>query len=124
MELFWKIAFWLAIAAALCPVWWALLWTIWQGVVRPRMIPQAEIDTLARQMIAKHGRQAACAAFVHEDRAWRYSDTFEQAKWRRVRDIYNAWLITSVYRHCSKARGYARGGVWCRHRPLCRALAP
>jgi hypothetical protein len=24
-------------------------------------------------------------AFVEEDRAWRYSDTFEQEKWRRVR---------------------------------------
>jgi hypothetical protein len=24
-------------------------------------------------------------AFIKEDRAWRYSDSFEQGKWRRVR---------------------------------------
>jgi hypothetical protein len=24
-------------------------------------------------------------AFAEEDRAWRYSDSFEQGKWRRVR---------------------------------------
>jgi hypothetical protein len=24
-------------------------------------------------------------AFVEEDRAWRYSESFEQGKWRRVR---------------------------------------
>ena len=85
MEILEKIAFWLAIAAALFPVWGALLWEIWEGVIRPRMIPQAEINTLAQEMIAKHGQRAARAAFIHEDRAWRYSDSFEQGKWRRVR---------------------------------------
>ena len=41
------------------------------------------------------------------------------------RDVYDAWIIiTSVYRRCSRARGYARGGGWCRHRPLCRVRAP
>ncbi len=65
------IAFWLAIAAALFPIWGALIWEIWVGIVRPRRLPQTEIDALARQMIAKHGQQAPGAAFTREDRAWR-----------------------------------------------------
>jgi hypothetical protein len=36
-------------------------------------------------MLAQHGDAAERMAFVEEDRAWRYSDTFEQGKWRRVR---------------------------------------
>lgn len=85
MELLGKIAFWFAIAAALSSVWGALLWEIWEGVVRLRMLPQKEIDALARQMIAEYGQRAADSAFANEDRAWRYSDRFERAKWRRVR---------------------------------------
>ena len=85
MEQLEGIAFWLAIAAALFPIWGALIWEIWEGIVRPRRLPQTEIDALARQMISKHGQQAPGAAFTREDRAWRTSDGFEQAKWRRVR---------------------------------------
>jgi len=43
------IAFWLAIAAALFPIWGALIWEIWEGIVRPRRLPQTEIDALARR---------------------------------------------------------------------------
>ncbi len=79
------IAFWLAIAATLFPIWGALIWEIWEGIVPPRRLPQTEIDALTRQMIVKHGQQAPGAAFTREYRAWRTSDSFEQAKWRRVR---------------------------------------
>jgi hypothetical protein len=53
--------------------------------VRPALIKRAEIDRLASAMLAQHGDAAERMAFVEEDRAWRYSDTFEQEKWRRVR---------------------------------------
>lgn len=40
---------------------------------------------LAATMLDRHGDRAEQMAFSEEDRAWRYSDTFEQGKWRRVR---------------------------------------
>jgi hypothetical protein len=36
-------------------------------------------------MLVQHANRAEQMAFIEEDRAWRYSDSFEQGKWRRVR---------------------------------------
>jgi hypothetical protein len=36
-------------------------------------------------MLVQHADRAEQMAFIKEDRAWRYSDSFEQGKWRRVR---------------------------------------
>jgi hypothetical protein len=36
-------------------------------------------------MLVQHANRAEQMAFFQEDRAWRYSDSFEQGKWRRVR---------------------------------------
>lgn len=33
----------------------------------------------------KYGPLAEEMAFIEEDRAWRYSEAFEQGKWHRVR---------------------------------------
>jgi hypothetical protein len=53
--------------------------------VRPRLIPRSEIDSLAAEMIARHGGRAGEVAFSEEHLAWRNSEPFEQGKWRRVR---------------------------------------
>ena len=58
---------------------------LWQGNIRPRLIPRSEIDSLAAEMLARYGPRADEAAFAEEDRAWRESQTFERGKWRRVR---------------------------------------
>ena len=79
------VLFWLAIGAATAPIWGALLWELWEGGVQPRLVPRAEIDSLAAAMLARHGDRAEEMAFIEEDRAWRYSESFEQGKWRRVR---------------------------------------
>ena len=76
---------WLLVGAALSPVWGAFLWELWNGGIRPRLIPDIEIDALAAAMLARHGDQATEMAFIEEDRAWRSSDSFERGKWRRVR---------------------------------------
>lgn len=76
---------WAAIGAATAPIWGAFLWEIWEGSIRPRLVSCAEIDALAAAMIARYGDRAEEMAFIEEDRAWRYSDSFEQGKWRRVR---------------------------------------
>ncbi|ATN32983.1 hypothetical protein ACO34A_04105 [Rhizobium sp. ACO-34A] len=61
------------------------LWMEWQGRIRPMFIPRAEIKRMADELLEKHGERAEEMAFIEEDRAWRYSQTFEQGKWRRVR---------------------------------------
>lgn len=76
---------WLLVGLALSPIWGAFLWELWEGGIRPRLIPASEIDALAASMLARHGDRAEEMAFVEEDRAWRYSESFEQGKWRRVR---------------------------------------
>lgn len=85
MEGYTKIIVCLAIGAATAPFWGSFLWVLWQGGVRPRLIPRAEIERLAAELIARHGDRAEEVAFIEEDRAWRYSDGFAQGKWRRVR---------------------------------------
>lgn len=77
--------FWTGAAVCLSPIWGALLWELWAGGIQPRLVPQAEIDALAAAMLDQHGHRAEEMAFVEEDRAWRYSESFEQGKWRRVR---------------------------------------
>jgi len=76
---------WVGIATAASPIWGALLWVLWQGSIRPRLIPRAEIDALAATMVARHGRRAEEVACAEEEQAWRNSRPFQQGKWRRVR---------------------------------------
>lgn len=79
---------WVGVAVwvvCLSPIWIALVMLIWEGEIRPRLIPKEEIEELASGLVAKHGARAAEIAFIEEDRAWRYSHSFEQGKWRRVR---------------------------------------
>jgi len=75
----------IVIGAAASPIWGALLWVLWQGTVRPRLIPRAEIDALAAKMVARHGPRAEDVASAEEEQAWRNSRPFEQGKWWRVR---------------------------------------
>jgi hypothetical protein len=74
---------WMCIGAASSPIWGALLLVLWQRGIRPRLIP--EIDSLAAAMLARHGCRAEEVAFIEEDRAWRYSRSYKQGKWRRIR---------------------------------------
>jgi hypothetical protein len=77
-----KAAIW---AICLLPIWGSLLWELWEGSIRPLLVPRAEIDALSMAMLVQHADRAEQMAFIQEDRPWRYSDSFEQGKWRRVR---------------------------------------
>lgn len=61
------------------------VWHAWDFRLRPLLIPKSKINAVVDELIAKHGPRAEEMAYVEEDRAWRYSDTYEQGKWRRVR---------------------------------------
>jgi hypothetical protein len=78
---------WLVLGVASAPIWGALLWTLWQGFVRPRMIPRAEVERLAAELLARYGPRAEDIAFAKEYAAWHHSDGYEQGKWRRVRSV-------------------------------------
>jgi len=76
---------WIVVFVALLPVILAAGLEIWEGCIRVRQIPPREIVSLASELRQKHGTRAAEIAFINEDRAWRYSDSFERGKWRRVK---------------------------------------
>ena len=61
------------------------IWQAWDFRLRPLFIPKAEINAMVDELIAKYGRRAEEMAYTEEDRAWRYSNTYEQGKWHRVR---------------------------------------
>lgn len=76
---------WPFLLALVFPAAAIVLWRVWQLDIRPRLLPAAEIEALAAELVAVHGERAEEVAFLEEDRAWRLSDAAEQGKWRRVR---------------------------------------
>ena len=82
-----EIVTWVALGAALAPVWGAGLWVMWQGAVRPHLIRRGEIEELAALLIERYGEGAGEVAFAREYGAWHDSDGFAQGKWRRVRRL-------------------------------------
>ena len=85
MDIVKQALIWVVIGAVTSPIWGALLWVLWQGSIRPRLMPRGEIDFRAREMLARYGPRAEEAALAEEERAWRESQIFERGKWRRVR---------------------------------------
>ncbi len=63
----------------------AFLWHTYEFRVRPLFIPRHEIDWVVAEMLERDNPEEA--AFIEEQAAWYRSDTFEQGKWRRVRQI-------------------------------------
>ncbi len=76
---------WVAIGLGMAPAWCTLVWVIWNGTIRPSLIPASEIHTTASKLLARWGDSAVEIASIEEDRASRYSDSFAQGRWRRVR---------------------------------------
>lgn len=84
---FWTILKVLGITIALSPIWFALLLEIWDGMIRPSLLGKLLIKEEAYKLIAEYGDRAAEIAFINEDRAWRYCNSFERGKWRRIRKL-------------------------------------
>ena len=82
-----EIVFWVAVGAAAAPIWGVGLWVLWQGVIRPQLIPRGEVERLATLLVEHYGERAEEVAFGEEYGAWRNSDGFAQGKWRRVRKL-------------------------------------
>lgn len=76
---------WTMIAVALSPIIIGIGWSIVEGSILPRMIPRAEIASLADDIMRRHPDAPEYAAYVEEHAVWFRSHTFEQGKWHRVR---------------------------------------
>jgi hypothetical protein len=75
----------------------AVIFTETQRWLLPLRIPATEISSLADDLIAQFGPQAAEVAELEQDRALHNSDPYEQGKWRRVeREIRRRRSISSV----------------------------
>lgn len=61
-----------------------VLWTIWTGVIRPRLIPADDIDRVAADIIDNYP-DPELEAFARHERAWYDSEGAEQTYWYRVR---------------------------------------
>jgi hypothetical protein len=85
MNILKQAVIWIALTACLAPIWGTLLWELWEGAVRPRLIRRDIIERAAAAILAEHGDLAEQVAWIAEDRAWRYSDPFKQGGWRRIR---------------------------------------
>ncbi len=73
-------------AICLAPIWGTLLWHIWEAVISPRLISHTEILAKADELWAHDDERAFDIACTEEHRAWHYCDSFEQGRWRRIRE--------------------------------------
>jgi hypothetical protein len=76
---------WALIAFALAPVVIAIVWGIVETAILPRLIPKAEIDAHADDMMRRYPDDPEHAAFIEEHAAWFRSKIDEQGRWHRVR---------------------------------------
>lgn len=63
---------------------WLVLRTIWTDTIKPRLIPTAEIDRMADDIIANYPDPEE-EAFARHERAWYRSNGAEQTYWLLVR---------------------------------------
>lgn len=65
----------------------ALLFHLWEGIIRPRLIPTAKIEAMAADMIEVYDDLAPLIAEIEVDRARRYSKPFDEGVWKRVERV-------------------------------------
>ena len=80
----------LAIVVLTVPIWGTLLWVIFEIFIHPYLIPKSEIEAEAGWLMDQFGEQAVEIVEIEEDRAWLYSDSFLQGRYKRVKRAINA----------------------------------
>jgi hypothetical protein len=89
----WLILKWLAIAIALSPIVIGIGWAVVEGSILPRLVPRAEIEAIADEVMRKHPDDPEEWAFMEEHAAWYRSLSFEQGKWHRIRKAIRRRLL-------------------------------
>lgn len=70
-------------------------WAVIEGSILPRLVPRAEIEAMADEMMREHPADPEEAAFIEEHAAWHRSLSFEQGKWHRVRKLIRKRLLAN-----------------------------
>jgi hypothetical protein len=87
---------WMLFALALSPIVIGIGWAIVEGSILPRLIPRAEIERLADDLMRRYPADPEEAAFIEEQAAWFRSEGREQGKWHRVRRLIRLRLRASI----------------------------
>lgn len=69
----------------LSPIWGAFILELWEGTIKPYMVPAPEIKTKVIELHSHYGEDAFDQACIEERSAWQRSDTYQQGRWRRIR---------------------------------------
>lgn len=86
MDTFYEVLKWLLVGIALSPIVVGIGWSVYEGSILPRLIPNTEIAMLADDLMRRYPKNPEYAAFIEEEAAWFRSQSFEQGKWHRVRE--------------------------------------
>jgi hypothetical protein len=71
------------------------VWRVWSPEIRARLIPEAEIQKIAEDLIAQHGVNGAKAiALTNCQEAIQRHDLFEMARWDRIIQSLNEIIKT------------------------------
>ncbi len=81
-------------ALAVSPIALGVGWVVYEGLIRPRLIPRAQIEASADEVMRNHPEDPEEWAFMEEHAAWHRSNAFEQGKWRRVRKVIRRRLLS------------------------------
>lgn len=71
-----------------------IFWAVWTEAIKPRLIPAADIDQAADDIIATYADPEE-EAFARHERAWYRSDGAQQTYWYRVRKAVRRRLSAS-----------------------------
>ena len=75
------------VALAISPVVIGIGLGLFEGSMRPRLIPRTEIERLADDLMRRYPADPEHAAFLKEHAAWFESESYERGKWHRVRKL-------------------------------------
>ena len=90
---------WTLIALALSPIVAGIGWAIVEDSILPWLIPHAEIERLADDLMYRYPADPEEAAFVEEHTAWCRSQSYDRGKWNRVRKLIRVRLRTPPSPH-------------------------
>jgi len=93
LDWLWLALKWLAVAVAVSPIVIGIGWAVIEGSILPRLVPRAEIEAMADEVMRDHPDDPEEAAFIEEHAAWHRSLSFEQGKWHRVRKLIRKRLL-------------------------------
>ena len=85
IDWFWIILKWSAATLALLPMIIGIGCGIYEGSIRPRLIPQDKIEAMTDDVMRDHAEDPVGWAFMEEYAAWLRGHTFKQGQRRRIR---------------------------------------